>query len=108
MVLSALGRFRGRVLGLAVLLTLVQFVINLLGQMWDVLEPLRPLTVFYYYKSLGIFSEYVRTTQSVIRSGATGTFTNTGWDVSGSFLLTGEAASTGITRPQRVFDPQKP
>jgi len=48
--LSAAGRFRWRVLGLAVLLILVQFLLNLLGQMWDVLEPLRPLTVFYYFQ----------------------------------------------------------
>jgi len=48
--LSAMGRFRWRVLGLAVFLVLVQFLVNLIGQMWDVLEPLRPLTVFYYYQ----------------------------------------------------------
>jgi ABC-2 type transport system permease protein len=48
--LSAAGRFRGRVLGLAVLLTLVQFLINVVGQMWPAMEPLRPLTVFYYYQ----------------------------------------------------------
>jgi ABC-2 type transport system permease protein len=48
--LSAAGRFRWRVLGLAVLITLVQFLVNLVGQMWDALEPLRPLTIFYYYQ----------------------------------------------------------
>ena len=48
--LSARGRFRGRVLGTAVLVTLVQFLINLVGQLWDTLAPLRPLTVFYYYQ----------------------------------------------------------
>ena len=48
--LSAAGRFRWRVLGLAVLLTLLMFLVNLIGQMWDVLAPLRPLTVFYYYQ----------------------------------------------------------
>ena len=50
MAVSAAGRFRWRVLGLAVLLTLVQFLINLVGQLWDVLAPLRPLTIFYYYQ----------------------------------------------------------
>jgi ABC-2 type transport system permease protein len=50
MFLSACGRFRWRVLGLAVLLTLLQFLINVVGQMWDVLEPLRPWTIFYYYQ----------------------------------------------------------
>jgi ABC-2 type transport system permease protein len=48
--LSALGRFRGRVMGLAVLVTLVQFLVNVIGQLWDVAEPWRPLTVFYYYQ----------------------------------------------------------
>jgi ABC-2 type transport system permease protein len=48
--LSAAGRFRWRVLGIAVLIALVQFLINLIGQMWDVMEPLRPLMIFYYYQ----------------------------------------------------------
>ena len=48
--LSAAGRFRWRVLGLAVLLMLVQFLINLIGQMWEAMAPLRPLTIFYYYQ----------------------------------------------------------
>jgi ABC-2 type transport system permease protein len=48
--LSAAGRFRWRVLGLAVLAALLQFLVNLLGQMWDVLEPARPFTIFYYYQ----------------------------------------------------------
>src|SRR5207248_11746919 len=48
--LSARGRFRGRVLGLAVLVTLLQFLVNLVGQMWDTAAFLRPFTVFYYYQ----------------------------------------------------------
>lgn len=48
--LSARGRFRGKVMGLAVLVTLVQFLVNVIGQLWDVVEPLRPFTVFYYYQ----------------------------------------------------------
>jgi ABC-2 type transport system permease protein len=48
--LSACGRFRGRVLGRAVLLTLLQFMVNVVGQLWDVMAPLRPFTVFYYYQ----------------------------------------------------------
>ena len=50
MALSAFGRSRWRVLGLAVFLTLVQFLINVVGQLWDVLEPFRPWTIFYYYQ----------------------------------------------------------
>jgi ABC-2 type transport system permease protein len=48
--LSARGRFRWRVLGVAVVVTLLQFLINVVGQMWDALEWLRPFTVFYYYQ----------------------------------------------------------
>jgi ABC-2 type transport system permease protein len=48
--LSALGRFRGRVLGLAVLLMLLQFLVNVVAQLWDVIKPLQPLSVFYYYQ----------------------------------------------------------
>jgi ABC-2 type transport system permease protein len=50
MLLSALGRFRWRVLGVAVFLVLVQFLINVLGQMWDGAALLRPLTIFYYFQ----------------------------------------------------------
>ena len=48
--LSAMGRLRWRVMSIALGVTLVQFLLNLLGQLWDVLEPWRPLTVFYYYQ----------------------------------------------------------
>jgi ABC-2 type transport system permease protein len=47
---SSAGRFRGRVLGLVVLLTLVQFLVNVIGQIWEPAEALRPFTVFYYYQ----------------------------------------------------------
>jgi ABC-2 type transport system permease protein len=52
--LSALGRLRWRVMSIALGVTLVQFLLNLLGQLWDVLEPWRPLTVFYYYQPQAI------------------------------------------------------
>ncbi|MBY0527172.1 MAG: hypothetical protein K2R98_27500 [Gemmataceae bacterium] len=48
--LSASGRFRWRVMGLAVFVTLLQFLVNVVGQLWDAVAPLRPLTVFYYYQ----------------------------------------------------------
>jgi ABC-2 type transport system permease protein len=50
MVLSAADRSRTRVLGIAVVLALVQFLVNLLGQIWKQIEGLRPFTVFYYYQ----------------------------------------------------------
>ena len=60
---------------------------------------------FYYYKAFGLFGEYVRSTQNVTRATATREFTNTGWDVTASFLLTGETAGTGYTRPRNPFEP---
>jgi ABC-2 type transport system permease protein len=48
--LSAAGRFRSKVLGLAVFVTLLQFLINVVGQFWDTIGMLRPFTVFYYYQ----------------------------------------------------------
>ncbi len=47
---SAAGRSRNRVLGAVVLVALVQFLVNVVGQLWPPMEPLRPLTVFYYYQ----------------------------------------------------------
>jgi ABC-2 type transport system permease protein len=48
--LSAAGRSRWRVMGWAVFLTLLQFLVNLVGQMWEPIKPFRPLTIFYYYQ----------------------------------------------------------
>jgi len=56
--ISANGRFRGRVMGLAVLVTLLQFLINVVGQLWDVLAPLRPFTVFFYYQPQQIILQH--------------------------------------------------
>jgi ABC-2 type transport system permease protein len=48
--LSALGRFRTRVLAWAVLITLVQFLVQVVGQLWDSVAFLRPFTVYFYYQ----------------------------------------------------------
>ena len=58
--ISACGRSRGRVLGLAVLITLLQYLINVIGQLWDAVAPLRPLTVFYYYQPQKIILKHDR------------------------------------------------
>jgi ABC-2 type transport system permease protein len=47
--ISSMGRFRWRVLGVAVLLALVMFLVNVIGQIWSPAEYLRPATIFYYY-----------------------------------------------------------
>jgi ABC-2 type transport system permease protein len=48
--LSSLGRSRGRVLGLAVFLTLLQFLVNVIGQLWEPVGLLRPCSIFYYFQ----------------------------------------------------------
>jgi ABC-2 type transport system permease protein len=54
MALSSIGRFRNRVIGLAILIALVMFLINVVGQLWDVLAPVRPFTTFFYYQPQAI------------------------------------------------------
>lgn len=50
MALSAAGRSRWRVVGYAVLVAVLMFVANVLGQLWADAAFVRPLTVFYYYQ----------------------------------------------------------
>jgi phosphate-selective porin OprO/OprP len=61
---------------------------------------------FYYYKSFGGYTEYARTAQRVARNGVTTDVVNHAWEATGSYLLTGEAASVGIVRPKNDFDPE--
>ena len=48
-VLSVLIRRRFIALGVGVLILLTMFLVNLLGQLWEPLEPFRPLCFYYYY-----------------------------------------------------------
>ena len=60
--------------------------------------------VFYYYKAFGAFGEYVRSTQAVdARRSATRRSPTRPGKCPASFLLTGEAASSGITRPRNAL-----
>jgi ABC-2 type transport system permease protein len=56
--LSAAGRSRNRVMGLAILITLLQFIINVIGQLWDGMTFLRPFSVFYYYQPQKVVLEH--------------------------------------------------
>jgi phosphate-selective porin OprO/OprP len=62
--------------------------------------------VFYYRRSFGAFAEYVRSNQAVARNGLETDVSNRAWDVTTSYLLTGETATTGIIRPTQSFDPE--
>jgi ABC-2 type transport system permease protein len=48
--LSAAGRSRWKVTGYAVLTVVVMFVANTIGQLWEPVRYLRPLTLFFYYQ----------------------------------------------------------
>jgi phosphate-selective porin OprO/OprP len=61
--------------------------------------------VFYYYKEFGGYAEYVRSAQKVGLDGIATNVANQAWEVTGSYLLTGDTASAGIVRPKRDFDP---
>src|SRR5262249_37986953 len=61
--------------------------------------------VFYYYKSLGVFGEYMWSKQAVSAGGATTDVGNHAWGVTASFRLTGEAASYKRVRPKHRSGP---
>lgn len=61
--------------------------------------------VFYYYKRLGAFGEYIRTSQTVSRGADTRDLSHHGWEVTGSYFLTGESAGPGLPTPRAPFDP---
>ena len=61
--------------------------------------------VFYYYKGFGGFAEYMRSRQNLARAGVTEQAVNHGWEVTGSYVLTGERASDRGVRPASPFDP---
>ena len=62
--------------------------------------------VFYYHRSFGGYGEYTRSTQDVLLNGSTTTVANSGWEVTGSYVLTGEDASDHGVRPAHNLDPQ--
>ena len=61
--------------------------------------------VFYYYKAFGGYAEYIRSAQPVTHTGVETQVVNQAWEVTASYLLTGEHASVGIVRPKNDFDP---
>jgi ABC-2 type transport system permease protein len=48
--LSAAGRSRWKVVGFGVLIGVLMFAANVLGQLWDDAAWVRPFTAFYYYQ----------------------------------------------------------
>ncbi len=54
--LSAAGRMRNRVMGISVVVTLLQFLVDVIGQIWADVNMFRPFTVFYYYNPQAIIT----------------------------------------------------
>ena len=63
--------------------------------------------VFYYFKRFAGFGEYIRSTGNVQRLGVRDSIAHTAWQVAGSFVLTGEAATDRGVRPDHPFEPEK-
>jgi phosphate-selective porin OprO and OprP len=64
-------------------------------------------SAFYYYKSFGAFAEYAHNTQVVRAAAASAALTHTAWEVTGSYVLTGEPTSDRGVIPARPFDPSR-
>jgi phosphate-selective porin OprO/OprP len=74
--------------------------------------------LYYYWRSFGLLAEYAQDEHSLNRFitvgkpptarliNRTDTFTDTGYVVQGSYLLTGEDASYGWVKPYHPFDPR--
>ncbi|HET7216992.1 MAG TPA: porin, partial [Vicinamibacterales bacterium] len=62
--------------------------------------------VFIYTQGLGAYAEYARTRQDIIiRNEERTTIVNHAWQVTASYVLTGEAASDRGVKPRAPFDP---
>ncbi len=61
----------------------------------------------YYLGQLGLQAEYVRSNQAVRRAAAADTIGQQSWQLTGSWVLTGEAATGRIIAPRKAFDLSK-
>jgi phosphate-selective porin OprO/OprP len=61
--------------------------------------------LFYFNKAFGAFAEYMRSAQPVRLNAVRDDVANQAWNVSGTYMVTGEPATYGIVRPKTPFDP---
>lgn len=59
---------------------------------------------YWYYNQFGVIAEYVSSTQELVRGALREKFFNDAWQVSGTYVLTGEDASFKGVKPRRPFD----
>ena len=75
--------------------------VNASGAQWR-LSP----QAYYYYGPFGLLAEYVVSDQQVSKAASHADLQNKAWEVSGSWLLTGEDASYAGITPLHPFDPR--
>ena len=63
--------------------------------------------VSWYKRQFGLIGEYARARHAVQLDTSAARLTAQAWQVTGSIVLTGEAASARGVRPRRAFDPQR-
>lgn len=61
---------------------------------------------YYYAGPFGVIGEYARSQHDVQRGDNTETLTHSAWQIGGSWVLTGEAASYDGVRPENSYDPE--
>ena len=61
----------------------------------------------YYLGQLGLQAEYVRSSQEVRRAAVADTIAQQSWQLTGSWVLTGEAATGRTITPRKAFDLSK-
>jgi phosphate-selective porin OprO/OprP len=61
---------------------------------------------YYYYGPLGFMGEYVMSDQQVASATKSADLSNTAWEITGSWVLTGEDASYYGVTPRHPFDPR--
>ncbi|MSO45745.1 MAG: hypothetical protein EXQ59_03120 [Acidobacteria bacterium] len=61
--------------------------------------------VFYSYKAVWAFAEYIHSVGAVQKAAVSGDITHEAWVLAGSVVLTGESAGDRSVRPRHDFDP---
>ena len=61
--------------------------------------------MYYYYGPFGLMAEYARETQDVTRGSTTRSLGHDAWEITASYLLTGDKASYGDVKPIQPFKP---
>ncbi|QJW97600.1 ABC transporter permease subunit [Frigoriglobus tundricola] len=83
--LSAAGRNRWRVVGYAVLVVVAMFVANTVGQLWEPVACVRPLTFFFYYQP-----------QRAMLDGVWAVDLNKAWNLGGPVLVPAVGVLFGV------------